>query len=103
MVRAREPVIDVNPRSIHINDIAYGIYGANSAKLVPLGYNCTLSISPRVVTALLKWAIRNGYLALDGEISYVVVSEIRKVKGNGKQEGDETESRSNSQPSTECS
>lgn len=75
--------IRVTPNKMHIGDIEGEITGNLSARFKPLGYRCSVSIGGYAINKLIKWAIRNGNIILNGELYYRNRTKIERIKGNG--------------------
>jgi hypothetical protein len=75
--------VPVTPNHLWILDTENGVSGTHAAHFTPHGYQCTIHISPVVVTELLKWSYRNGYILVDGHITYLKDRSRRRLRRNG--------------------
>lgn len=72
----------VSPDTLFITDIDSIEPYPSYISIIPTYYQCTIDLTPKVVVAILKVAIRQSWLVLKGTITYVIAN--KKEYYNGK-------------------
>lgn len=62
------PDVWVSPYHIHIGEIDGDITGSIALKFKPLGFDVRISISRIALYKLVKYAVKRGYILLNGEM-----------------------------------
>jgi hypothetical protein len=79
----------VSPDNIFITDIYDYIPHSVSFSIIPYYFDCTIELSAHAIKQLVRWAIREGYIILDGSFTIKVSSQRRVYNGPNKEKENE--------------
>ena len=77
------PDIQVNQDLIYVGDIEGFIRRGEIARFKPLGISCDVAIAPYALFKLIKWAVKQNYVILNGEIYYKGRTHTERIIRDG--------------------